>query len=66
MNLTYNDLMPPKPAVPIKQVWFRLPLTPFFIDPSGSANPRTRGFHGDDFYLQSRASGYKSHNINWL
>jgi hypothetical protein len=52
MNLTYNDLMPPKPTAPIKQVWFRLPLTPFFIDPSGSGNPRTRGFHGDDFFLQ--------------
>jgi hypothetical protein len=52
MNFSANDLMPPIPAVPIKQVWFRLPLTPFFIAPAGSANSRTRGFHGDDFYLQ--------------
>lgn len=57
MNFTSNDLMPPMDTVAIKQVWFRLPLTPFFINPANSANPRTRGFHGDDFYCQFKTSG---------
>lgn len=57
MNFTPNDLMPPKPALTIKQVLFHLPLTPFFINPASSANTRTRGFHGDDFYCQFKSSG---------
>jgi hypothetical protein len=57
MNFTSNDLMPSAPTVTIKRVLFRLPLTPFFINPAGSANPRTRGFHGDDFYCQFKTSG---------
>lgn len=56
MNFTSNDLILPIPAVPIKQVLFRLPLTPFFINPAGSANSRTRSFHGDDFYLQFKTT----------
>jgi hypothetical protein len=56
MNLSSNDLMPPRPSVPIKQVWFHLPLTPFFIDPATSSHVRTRGFHGDDFYLQNKST----------
>lgn len=57
MNFTSNDLMPHPLAVPIKRVSFRLPLRPFFMDPAGSANERTRGFHGDDFYLQFKSNG---------
>lgn len=57
MNFTSSDLMPIQSLVPIKQVWFNLPLTPFFIPPAGSANERTRGFHGDDFYLQFKSNG---------
>lgn len=52
MNFTSYDLLPPRYATPIKSVRFHLPLRPFFMDPARSANERTRGFHGDDFYLQ--------------
>lgn len=57
MNFTYYDLIPGQQPVTIKQVWFNLPLTPFFINPASSANSRTLGFHGDDFYLQFKTSG---------
>jgi hypothetical protein len=54
MNFTYADLMPASPAVPIHRVNFRLPLTPFFIEPSTLASSRTRGFRGQDFFLQNK------------
>lgn len=57
MNFTPGDLMPIQSLVPIKRVSFSLPLTPFFINPASSANARTRGFRGDDFYLQFKSNG---------
>jgi hypothetical protein len=57
MNFTSNDLTPFPLVVPIKRVNFSLPLTPFFMDRANSANQRTLGFHGDDFYLQFKSSG---------
>lgn len=57
MNFTSNDLMPSQSLVPIKRAWFSLPLTPFFIPAANSANARTRGFRGNDFYLQFKSNG---------
>lgn len=57
MNFTYNDLMPWTTGISLDRVSFRLPLTPFFVNPASYANQRTRGFHGDDFYLQFKSSG---------
>lgn len=56
MNFTFSDLMPAAPSVRIRAAIFRLPLTPFFNDPAQAANQRTRGFYGDDFYLQYKSS----------
>lgn len=56
MNFTSNDLMPSQSLVPIKRAWFSLPLTPFFIPAANSANARTRGFRGNDFYLQFKSN----------
>ncbi|RYG70168.1 hypothetical protein EON80_08460 [bacterium] len=52
MDFNYNDLMPWAAGISIGHAAYRLPLTPFFMNPAGSAKLRTLGFHGDDFHLQ--------------
>ncbi len=54
MNFSSTDLLPELPRSTEKSAVFRLPLTPFFIDAATRANQRTRGFHGDDFFLQNK------------
>lgn len=56
MNFSSSELVPWMPSSSLKRVIFRLPLTPFFIDPANSAKQRTRGFRGDDFFLQYKGT----------
>ena len=56
MNFSYQDLVSGPLPTSIKSVAFRLPLTPFFNDPGRLADQRTRGFHGDDFFLQNKST----------
>lgn len=56
MNFSHQDLLSGPLPTSIKSVSFRLPLTPFFNDPGRLADQRTRGFHGDDFFLQNKST----------
>lgn len=57
MNFYSTDMIPGPFRIPVKQAIFRLPLTPFFNKAGRSADQRTRGFHGDDFYSQFKSNG---------
>lgn len=59
MNFNAADLVTARPEskVLVKQAFFRLPFTPFFIAPSNSADLRCISFQGYDFYRQYKTSG---------
>ena len=56
-SLTRHDLVPDIPAsTSQKEVFFRVPLTPFFLDASDSTQLRVLGLMGDSFFLQNKSS----------
>lgn len=65
MNFSLIDLVPGsvrEAGVSEVQAWFSLPLTPFFMHPGTGADLRTRGFHGNDFYLQNKSTRWFDEN----
>jgi hypothetical protein len=52
-ELTQNSIEFP---FAVKTVIFHIPLTPFFHPPATSGQSKTRGFYGDDFFLQYKST----------